>query len=102
MRQVALRAPALRVPHQAVALGTAVACMTAAAGQLCCGLGGSAAASRRQQLAQQVHALRVEQQADIGSVPEPAQLDCSLQKRLAPLLTDGLHPKVGAWPRLCP
>lgn len=41
-----------------------------------------------------VHALQIEQPADYGSMPKPAQSDSSLQKRLVPLLTDGLYPKV--------
>jgi hypothetical protein len=94
MRQVVLAAPAPRGAHAALAVGTAVVCMTAAASQLCRGLGSSVAASRQQQLVRHVHALQIEKPADYGNMPKPAQSDSSLQKRLVPLLTDGLCPKV--------
>jgi hypothetical protein len=102
MRQVVLAAPAPQGAHATLAVGTAVVCMTAAASQLCRGLGSSVAASRQQQLVRHVHALRIEQSADYGSMPQPAQSDSSLQKRLVPLLTDGLCPKVHALLRSSP
>ena len=102
MRQAVLAAPVPQGVHQTVALGTAVVCMTAATSQLCSGLGSSAAASRRQQLVQQVQALQVKQPVDYASMPKSAQPDSSFQKHIAPLLTGGLCPKVGTgWSCCC-
>lgn len=93
-----LRRPSEGV-HQAVAIGAAVLCMTAATHQLCSGLASTTRASRQarqhQLVRQRMSAMRVQNSPSMMTdAAEPAEAVSPTQRRL-PLFRDSLQPKVG-------